>query len=664
VLIATVLKYLNAFLYMEARMRRINFYIILALLLTLVGATVNSQGMYNESPMLTEMVEAGELPPVEERVPVTPRVIEPTKEIGQFGGSMSMGFVGNNPGWGGLWYVTGWENLVSWAPDFSGVVPNIAESWEVSDDVREYTFHLREGMHWSDGAPFTADDIMFYIEDVLFNEELSPAGPGADWLPRDGAEEFVAEKIDDYTVKFTFANPYGTFLYTIPQWNGRHITWFPKHYLTQFHADYNPDGVADLVAAEDGVEDWVGLFNLKASGPTDDTNNFFNNLDRPLLHPWVPTSVLGGSTQMTLARNPFYFKVDTEGNQLPYIDEIIGVSFQDNEARNLAMANGDIDYIKDPTGREFFFDALDSGAPLAMSFWNDEAGTTNTIHFNRNAQDSALAEAFLDINFRIGMSHAINREEIIEIVHQGQGTPSQAAPLESSPLYNEQLATQYIEYDVDLANEYLDMVAPERDADGYRLLSNGERLSFVLSIPNSESWQGNWVSVGELLVGYWEAVGVEALLDAVSADVMTERRENNNYEATMYTGEGGAGLTPILQPRYYVPGDYDGLFGGGWFYWFSDAAEAVQVEPPQEIQDLRLQFEAVGQQSTQEAQVAAMAEILQIAADEFWTIGISRPGLGFQPYNSRIGNFPDEWIHGWGEGVEKITYPEQWYLMQ
>lgn len=291
-------------------MRKLGLYFLAILLLVSlapVGNIVKAQGTYHESPMLTALVEAGELPPVEERLPANPRVVEPFKEVGEYGGAMRMGFVGNNPGWGGLWYVTGWENLASWAPDFSGVVPNIAESWEVSDDVREYTFHLREGMKWSDGAPFTADDIMFYIEDILFNEELSPAGPSADWLPREGAAEFRAEKIDDYTVKFIFANPYGTFLYTLPQWNGRHITWFPKHYLSQFHADYNPN-VADLVAETEGAEDWVSLFNIKASGPTEDTNNYFNNLERPLLFPWVPTSVLGGSTEMNMVRNPYYFK--------------------------------------------------------------------------------------------------------------------------------------------------------------------------------------------------------------------------------------------------------------------------------------------------------------------------------------------------------------------
>jgi peptide/nickel transport system substrate-binding protein len=616
--------------------------------------------------MLTAMVEAGDLPPVSERVPVNPAVVTPFNEVGQYGGAMRVGFTGTNPGWGGLWYIAGWENLVSWAPDFSGVVPNIAESWEVSEDVREYTFHLREGMKWSDGAPFTADDIMFYIEDILFNEELSVSGPIADWLPREGMEEFKAEKIDDYTVKFIFRDPYGTFLYNIAKWDGRHIAFFPKHYLSQFHADYN-ENVDELVAAEDGVEDWVGLFNKMASGPTDDTNNYYNNVGRPLLYPWVPTTVLGANTQMNMVRNPYYWKVDSEGNQLPYIDEVIGVSYLDNEARTLAMINGDLDYVKDPGGndvRVLYYDAIDNGAPLKISAAISDGANTNSIHFNRNTPDAVLAEIFANKDFRIGMSHAINRPEIIEIVGFGQGTPAQVGPLESSPLYNEQLANQYTEFDLELANEYLDKVIPDRDADGYRLRPDGQPLNIVYTVSADLSYGTNWVSVAELLIGYWDAVGVRVQLNAVADDVFVEQRETNDLQLTMYTGEGGAGLTAILDPRYYTPMELFGLYGNGWFYWRVGSQEATQVEPSQEIKDIRAVYEQVALQPTQELQIAKMQEVLEIAAEQFWVIGISRPGPGFQPYHERLGNQPESWIAGWIEGVQKIKYPEQWYIIQ
>jgi peptide/nickel transport system substrate-binding protein len=640
--------------------------VILLVVMTVPPITASSQGMtYNESPMLADLVAAGELPPVEERIPASPAVVEPTNEVGQYGGSMRVGFTGTNPGWGGLWYIAGWENLVTWKSDFSGIAPNIAESWEVSEDVTEYTFHLRQGIKWSDGAPFTADDIMFYIEDVLFNEELNAAGPIADWLPREGNTEFVAEKIDDFTVKFTFPSPQGTFLYQIPTWSGRHLTWFPKHYLTQFHADYN-ENIDELVAAEEGVEDWIGLFNKKASGPTDDTNNYFNELDRPLLFPWVPTSVLGGGTQMTMTRNPYYWKVDTEGNQLPYIDEIIGVSYQDNEARTLAMINGDLDYVKDPGGdnRILYFDAIDDGAPLLLSTPISDGGNTNSIHFNQSYGDPGLAEIFANKDFRIGMSHAINREEIIEIVHLGQGTPAQVAPLESSPLYVEELANQFIEYDLDLANEYLDKVIPERDSDGYRLRPDGERLEIVFSVSNDLGYGTNWVQLSELLIGYWDQVGVRVTLNSMSNELFIDNRDQNELQATIYTGEGGAGLTGILDPRYYAPFGYFSLFGNGWSNWFVDAADTVQVEPPQEMKDAYAQYEAVLGTATQEGQVEAMLQVLQTATENFYVIGISRPATDFQPYHQRLGNQPEQWVKGWIEGVEKLTYPEQWYIIE
>lgn len=646
---------------------RFTFLLVIVVLASLLAiSAVGAQDMeYSESPMLTEMVDAGELSPVAERLPVNPAVVTPANEVGTYGGEMRVGFVGTNPGWGGMWYVAGWENLIIWESDFSGVAPNIAESWEVSDDVTEYTFYLREGIKWSDGVEFTADDILFYIEDILFNEELSAAGPIADWLPRDGAEEFVAEKIDDYTIKFTFAQPYGTFLFNIPTWSGRHLTFFPKHYLSQFHADYN-ENVADLVSAEEGVEDWIGLFNKKAAGPSDDLQNYFNEPERPVLFPWVVTEPIGAGTQMRMARNPYYWKVDTEGNQLPYIDNIVGISYQEGENRTLAMLNGDLDYIKDAPGdaRILFFDALDQGAPIRISAAVSDGGNTNSIHFNRTTDDPVLAEIFANKDFRIGMSHAINREEIIEIVHFGQGTPAQVAPLESSPLYNEQLATQYLEFNVDLANEYLDMVMPDKDDEGFRLRPDGERFTAVFSVPNNLSYGTSWVQTAELLIGYWEEVGVDVVLNAMADEVYTANKDENELQITLYTGEGGAGITGILDPRYYVPMEHFGMFGNGWYNWRIDLTDSVRVEPPQEIIDYRAMYEEVLATAGQDAQIAQMAEVLQIAAEEFWVVGISRPAPGYQPYHERLGNQPDSWIAGWIEGVQKIKYPEQWYIIQ
>lgn len=626
----------------------------------LLFVAVFVQAAYNESPML----QGKGLPPVDERLPENPAVVTPATENGQYGGTLRFGFVGGNPGWGGLWFVAGWENLVIWKPDFSGVDPNIAERWEVQNDARDFIFHLRKGMKWSDGEPFTAADITFYIEDILFNEELSPAGPVADWLPSHLADGFEYEQIDDYTVKFSFPQPNGLFLYTLATWSGRHLAFFPKHYLQQFHAKYNPD-VDQLVAEADGVEEWTGLFTSKAAGPSGDLQHYFNLPELPVLFPWVVTKPLGAETTIEMERNPYYWKVDTMGNQLPYIDNIVGTSFQDAEARTFAMLNGDLDYIKDPgdDNRIIYHEAMEEGKPIAIRYTVSDGANTNSIHFNRNTKDPVKAEVFLNKDFRIGMSHAINREEIIDIVFDGQGEPAQVAPLESSPLYHERLATQYIEYDVELANKHLDNVLPEKDADGFRLGPDGERFSIIMTVADSLSYGTKWVQIAELLSEYWAAVGVEVVVNGMHNDQFDVRFRDNDIEASIYTGEGGAGITAILDPRYFVPMEWWGIFGNGWYAWRVGANDFVQVEPPQHIKDIREKYETeVLGAPTQEAQIEAMKEILAIAADEFWVIGISRPSSGYDPSSARLKNIRDNWIGGWIEGVQKITYPEQWYL--
>ena len=614
---------------------------------------------YQQSPYL----DGRDLPLVEERLPETPLVIEPFEGVSQYGGTLRYGIGGNNPGWGGLWYVAGWENLVYWTPDFSGVQPNIAESWEINEDATEFTFTLREGIKWSDGAPFTANDITFYIEDVLFNEEIRPGGAANDWLPATQVEGFQYEQVDDYTFKLSFAEPYGTFMLRLPTWSGREFTWFPRHYLEQFHADYN-ENIGDLVAQESGAETWTQLFENKAHGPITDNLNYLEDPERPTLFPWVVTEPLGGGNTIRMERNPYYWKVDNEGNQLPYIDEIVGTTYQDLETRTLAMLSGDIDYIKDPgvENRAAYHQAVDEGAPLDIRYMRTASGNTNTIHFNRTYDDPVKAEVFANKDFRIGLSHAINREEIIDIVHSGQGEPAQASPLPDSPLYNERLATQYTEYDVELANRFLDNVLPEKDANGFRLGPDGERFSFVIAVPSSEGWQSNYVQVAELLKAYFAEVGIDMLINSMPQDQFNQLLRDNSFEASLWTGEGGAGLSGIVDPRYYVPGEFHGHFGNGWYAWRIGQADRVQVEMPEDIRALRQQYEDAISLPDQESQIEAMRGVLESAADEFYAIGISRPPEGYYPGSSRLVNLQETWTDGFIVGTHKILFPEQWAI--
>jgi peptide/nickel transport system substrate-binding protein len=623
-------------------MKKSFFLILLVMAVVLVGPAFAQDMMYHQSPFLDDKG----LPDVADRLPAEPQVTSPFNEVGTYGGEIKVGFTGGDPYWGGIYSINGWERVAAWKTDFSGVEPGIVAGWDISDDVTEYTFHLRPGLKWSDGVDYTTEDWRFYIEDNLFNTDLTPGNPGGasnGWLPSEGAEDFKIEVIDDYTIKFIFAIPNGTLLLQLAQWQGSHFSSRPAHFMKQFHKDYNPN-IDELVAAEDGVEDWIGLYGKYANQSTEvnilpQHPELLEYPVKPTLSPWMLVEEMGSGTTLRMERNPYYWKVDTDGNQLPYIDTFVGIQYQDNESRSFAMLNGDIDYFKDAPGsdRILFYDAVDEGRPIKINAKNNDAGTTNTVQLNLNVADPVLNEVFNNKDFRIGLSYAINRPEIIEIAFFGQGIPSQVGPLESSPLYNEQLAYQYTDYDVDMANEYLDKVIPDKDGDGFRLGPDGNRFSFVISIPNDYSYTGGYTQVGELVAGYWQAVGVDAVVNSMAGEQWEQDFLDNVMESVIFTGEGGAGLNSILDPRYVVPGEYHGLWANGTHAFRTNNPDASVKIPLEGIfAEQRAAYENVLVQPSQDAQIEAMQGVIQTAADNFWVMGISRPGPGYQPYSARL----------------------------
>lgn len=643
------------------KFRFVALLIMLMAALALSGAVVAQDMTYGESPMLAERVAAGELPPVAERLPASPRVIAVEgSEIGVYGGDFRDPFVGDAFWSSQMIYYISRRGLVNWNQDFSDWEPNIAERIEVNEDATVYTFYLREGMRWSDGAPFTADDVLFAINDIMGNAELNGGSfPAGAYKAGDTAP--VAAKIDDYTFTITFEQSYGMFLINLCGYDGWLSVTAPKHYLSQYHIDYNSEGIDALIAETEGAEDWVTLFQMKSAvGPGTDPAVISRDVNYPTLFPWVYTEPMGTGTQFVAERNPYFFWVDAEGNQLPYIDRIVGTAYQNEETMLVDVLAGRYDTMANTTNeqRSLFFENQ-ATSNLAIYPTLSEAGVNTTVHFNMTHPE--LGEIFSQKDFRIGMSYAIDREEIIDVLYFGQGVPRQASPTEDSPLYNEQLTNQYLEYNIDLANEHLDLVLPDRDSEGWRINPlTGDRLNILFTVQSGD-YGLRFADTAELLKGYYAGVGIEITVEVIDNDLWAERAEDNSIEASIFTGEGGVGITAITDPRYYVPIQTQGIWGIGWALWYTDPNNEAGVEPPQEIKDHIALYESVLRAPTSEQRFELMGQVLQAAADNFWVIGISSPSSGYRPLSANLRNIPATWVDGWNPSGPAITKPEQWF---
>lgn len=611
---------------------------------------------YDEAPMLAEMVAAGDLQPVEERLPANPEVIAPLDAIGTYGGKLRRVLGGSNDH-NSILRIIGPQGLTRWAPDFSKVVPNVAESWDVNDEGSEFTFHLREGMKWSDGEPFTADDILFFVNDLLRNEEFYPNAPARFVV---GGETMAAEKIDDYTVTLKFAAPYGTFLTELATPLAQEPVIWAKHYCQQFHPAYN-DNVQALVDETEAVEDWPALFRLRCGEV--EAPNRWSNPDRPTLDPWVATedAYSAGATQVVMTRNPYFWQVDTEGNQLPYIDTLEMNVVQDNQAIVLEAIAGNIDMqrrrIDNLANKPVFAENAEKGDYKILDIINSNSNSM-AIHFNHTHKDPVMRELLRNKDVRIALSLGIDRDEIIDIVYQGQGEPWQIGPRPTHPLYNEQLGRQYTEYDPDRANELLDAAGlDQRDSEGFRLLPNGERFTFDVQYTGIE--QPDWGDALEIMAEQWEDLGVDLNISSVERSIYYSRGEANEHDFMVWGAPGG--LDPTLSPRDVLAvHPQASWFAIPWTRWYLSGGEQGEEPSPSMKKRLEL-YEAFKAEADQDKALDIFREIHQMAADEFEIIGVSlAPNLVGVVKNGLM-NVPAEIPGSWMYPDPAPVLPQTWY---
>ena len=588
---------------------------------------------YKESPMLADKVAAGLLPAVGDRVPDEPLFLEVAEQVGVYGGTMVDTTGGNRLA---EFRHYGYEPLVRWSVDGSKVVPNVAKSWEVSDDATTYTFHLRKGMKWSDGEDFTAADIVFWWDYVESNKDVQSKPRG--YLVVKG-EQATVTALDDYTVRFSWSNPNGLLLENLASPYGVRVVQFAEHYHSQFIKGLNPNGV-EKAMSDAGVTDYTQWWNATVGSYGKQPE--YNNPARPFVQAWIPREPFLGKERFTFERNPYYFKVDKACNQLPYIDYRQWVLAADTEIQLAKSLTGEVDIsrvnISTPANRSVFYENMKQGDYRFVAADSADMNVAN-FQFPENHPDEFRASVYQNKNFRSGLSHAIDREELIDVVFLGQGEPYQVAPRPRSPFYSEKMAKQYTEYDPELAADYLDKVLSKKDSEGFRLRPNGERFFVVIAV--NKDFKSDWVDMMELIKGYWEAVGLETVIEVLSDATSTSRRGAPDNDIGLWLSENGAGRLPLLAPNDLLGSDEDLEWKK---YHVSEGKEGT--EPPPKVKRMLELIDQIPLVAGAK-QNAVMAEFIELVTDNFPRIGIALPAGNYRAVSNRLRNVPEPLMEGW-----------------
>lgn len=622
---------------------------MLALLAALLAPTARADSaaipaQYVEPPMLAEEVAKGTLPPVAERLPSVPAVASMAwkgQTLGKHGGELRMLMTSTKDT--RIMVVYGNARLVNYDQDYK-VVPDILQAFE-AEEGRVFTFHLRPGHKWSDGSPFTTEDFRYYWEDVANNPDISPAGPPVELLV-DGEAPKV-EFLDETTVRYSWSKPNWRLLPSIAGPSPLYI-YRPSAYLKQFHEKYADAAKLAEMLEESGQQNWAALHNRKDNMYRND------NIDLPTLEPWA-LATKPPTERFIFKRNPYYYRVDSEGLQLPYLDK---VSFQitDGKLVPAKAAAGEADLA----ARYVRFDNFtllkenEKRGNYRVRLWETAWGSQVALFPNLNANDKPWRELLRDVRFRRALSLGIDRSEINEVIYLGLGIEAANTVLPQSPLFDPDLSAMWSVFDPDRANALLDEIGlTQRNDDGIRLMPDGRPLEITVLYSGQSPEEGNVV---ELIHYQWLNLGINLYSKPSERDTIRDCIYSGDCIMSVWTGLENALPTADMSPWELAPMSQVQFMWPKWGQYVETkgaAGEAPDIPEAQQLLDLLAGWNA---HTDIETRTTLWQDMLRLYADQVFSIGtiagVPQPVV----VSNRLHNVPDEAVYSWDPGAHFGIY--------
>ncbi|MBR3106351.1 MAG: ABC transporter substrate-binding protein [Clostridia bacterium] len=603
---------------------------LLALVMLLTMASfASAESAYTQSPYL----DGQDLPAVEDRLPAAFDImVENVADIGQYTDSITL-MQGGSSKWGPGKPTE--EALFRFRTDGT-VEPNVAKGFDVNEDCTVWTIYLREGMKWSDGVPFTSEDCRFFYENCLLTGFTGKSAWEAVKAADENGEMQVAKLdiIDDYTFTMTFASSKPEFLRELAI-NGK---WFfaPKHWLEEHVAVYSDE--TKTAEGKDAYAQALGFSDMKALGNSY-TYYYWIVPGRPTLRAWQIDGDFNAE-MCVWKRNPYYWKVDAEGKQLPYIDELHFRRYSDDSQALLWIMDGTADI-----GSVALADVdtiLSSDADVNLVEWSSTGWTSQSMQLNLAVKDDLKRPLFQDVNFRHALSIIVDRNQIAQLIDNGYTEPAQSAPGEGAQGYDPEWTAKWTEQDIEGAQELLAQCGLVKGTDGFWTFADGTKLVLNLQYQNEAD-----ASLAELLKNDLSKAGIDSTTRMYDRSIMEEMRAANEHEIVL-NYENFDTFSISLRPDYFVPlRDYC-VWGTAFGLWYLNSLDGKgregAVEPPEDVKAMLEIYTNMKNATTSEEKEGFALQLLECFKEGIYEIGFTSSNPAVYAVNAKMHNFREDGI--------------------